>query len=796
MLGGVGSIGTIAYDIIARDKTGPALDSVAARSSRMAKVAGTAMTGIGAAMLAMTASARETNAEIKQTALQLGVADEEMRALVLSTTNVTFPISEVTASFDLLTRAGMRNKDEIAATATAFDTLGDAIGLPASQVIDVMIPAFNAFGIELTDAADYTDYFTHLTRNTTVELADFSSMMNYLAADLGTMNLGLVDSVAVLEALAAKGVQGGAATREFRKAVTEADGDVTRFYAALGLTEETVAKYASGLDNATGMTQQYAAAANTQYSVIDKMKQSVAELTLKYGTLLTPLEAMGPVMTALGPVIIALSASNWALATSIKATTISLIAQSAAFFATPLGWVVLAIGGVITVLYILEKKFGLVTKAVDAFSSGIHRLIDWFQDKLEPAINLARRAHERFGDKLLFLLGPIGAVAYGVKKLWEHFKTAETEADKAAAEVEQFGTAVEQAGQKTAKADRETERAATLLADLNRAFEIAHGGVAAGTVSMDEFTTAMGTLHPEIREYESLLRRADTATDELADAQRKLGDSEAEVDRLTSAYDDLARAMGILNGAAENTDDQMRSIEHAEWGVKDAQAALADAIAEYGEGSDEALKADLQLRDAEDRLGDEQERLVDLKAEIAAADDEKQRILDENNVKDLEGLRILLDEKRAEYENYVADEAAKRQELADIRETIAETEAQAEIQAWLDMKAEMESNPINRRVITTYVTKKGEELPEGQAGIAYVPETEPYLLHKGERVLTAEEAREYPVAAASPAAGGGGAVSEKGGNTINITITGNYIKEDYDVRRLSAALRRELGALV
>lgn len=415
----IGSLGTVAYDIVAKDKTAEGLNAAGDRARQVGKIAGAAMTGIGVGMIALTDSAKKTNATIRQTALQLNVSAKEMRELTLATTNVTFPIEEVTASFDLLTRAGMENKDEIALVATAFDTLGDAIGMSASQVTEIMVPAFNAFGISLADAGDYTDIFTHLTRNTTVELADFSSMVNYLAADLGTMDLSMQESVAVMEALADMGIQGSAATREFRTAVSQADGDTLKFYEALGLTEAQVAKYSDKISKAEGITQEFADAANTQYGTMDKLKHSISELTLKYGSMMEPLDALGPAMTVLGPIMIMFSTIQWGtVIPSLTATTGAVWAFTAALLANPLTWIAIAIAGVVAVLVILEKKFGVVTKATEILSEGIHKLIGWLKDKLVAAHEIVMGVLDIFGDKLLFLLGPIGAIIYAFKN-WE-----------------------------------------------------------------------------------------------------------------------------------------------------------------------------------------------------------------------------------------------------------------------------------------------------------------------------------------------------------------------------------------
>lgn len=374
------------------------------------KAMGAGMAVAGAGMMVLTDSSMKTNAALGTTALQLGITTGEMRELALETANVTFPLAEVTASFDLLTRAGMENADNIAATATAFDTLGDAIGLPASEVTKSLIPAFNAFGIPLKDAADHTDTFTHLMRNTTVELSDFSGMLNYLAADLGTMDISMTESVAVMEALADKGIQGSAATREFRTAVSGADGDISKFYGALGLTAEEVAVYTEKVESADGMTQQFADAQNKQFTTMDKLKHALSEASLQYGSLLEPVEALGPVMTTLGPIMILASTMNWAHAASAWAAVAPYLAIAAPIIA------------VIGVLYILEKKFGVVTKVIEIVTSVLEPLYDWLADAIPKAVETTIGFVTGLGDKLLFVIGPIGAVIYAFKH-WDEIVT-------------------------------------------------------------------------------------------------------------------------------------------------------------------------------------------------------------------------------------------------------------------------------------------------------------------------------------------------------------------------------------
>ena len=108
---------------------------------------------MGVAGLAVIQTTKKINAQLSVTALNLGITKEEMRALTLAVTNVTFPIDEVTASFDLLARAGVKDTEVLKETATAFDTLGDATGYSASQVTGFMVPAMKTFGLSAEEMA-------------------------------------------------------------------------------------------------------------------------------------------------------------------------------------------------------------------------------------------------------------------------------------------------------------------------------------------------------------------------------------------------------------------------------------------------------------------------------------------------------------------------------------------------------------------------------------------------------------------------------------------------------------------
>jgi len=106
-------------------------------------------------------------------------------------------------------------------------------------------------------------------------------------------------------ALADKGIQGGArpASSEGRDT---AEGDVSAFYAALGLTADEVATYTAEIKSADGITQEFAEAQEAQFGMVDHLKQAWDEWSFAIGSALEPLDGVGAVMTALGPIIMVL----------------------------------------------------------------------------------------------------------------------------------------------------------------------------------------------------------------------------------------------------------------------------------------------------------------------------------------------------------------------------------------------------------------------------------------------------------------------------------------------------------
>ena len=303
----------------------------AAQAQKALKLVGAALTAVGAAGLAMVASTKKINAELATMGLTIGLNAKEMRGLVLDVTNVTFGLESVKNTFDLLIRAGVENSEMLKASANAFDALADATGNEASALAGILIPAFKNFGEALPTTSAELDKFTWLTKNTQIELAGFGSMMSYVAQYGADLDITLEDMIGILAALDAQGKSSSTITKIFRTAVTQAASGVTTFNDALGLTQGEIDGYKTKMDGANGLTKESADLMNEQFTIMDKLKQKWAEITLGASGFLEPLEPILAGMTALGPLMIFLStqagiaAAKWtAHAIAVTATNIAL----------------------------------------------------------------------------------------------------------------------------------------------------------------------------------------------------------------------------------------------------------------------------------------------------------------------------------------------------------------------------------------------------------------------------------------------------------------------------------------
>ncbi|MFV9676694.1 MAG: phage tail tape measure protein, partial [Methanosarcinales archaeon] len=390
----------------------------------------------------------------------------------------------------------------------------------------------------------------------------------------------------------------------------------------------------TGLDDTKGLI---ASTAKETLTLSDKL----ATLKNKFTGILAPLQPLGAVMAGLGPTLMAVSMAMSMSAASAGAGTIS-YAQFAiaelgvagatkvltlALLTNPL-FMGIAIGAaVIAGLYILERKFGSLTRIGKLLGTAMDNLAEYLtkvgtalnttvvpaitntyqkvQDlsttikaKLAPSFERLNFVTKYWKDELVLLGGPLGLVSYEVLKLGDAFNFLTGEGDKTGDSFDDLmGT----------------------LGDLGDSSE----------ETMARITAAMGTISPAIADYEKAVRDAKDAQDDLSEAVRETADLKGDVDDLTSAYTDLKGAIDDILGVEDDLDDQTRDITRAQKKLNDAQKSYNTLLKGAASGSKAAINAEVDLADARERhariLEDEESSTAEIaKANYDLADAEEE----------------------------------------------------------------------------------------------------------------------------------------------------------------------------
>lgn len=531
------NLGELVFSIIAEDKASTTVGAAAAKIGQAAAVAGAAVTAFGAGATLLIDRNREMDASFKTTALSMGVPAEAVKELARSLQSVDSPIAEVSASLDLLARAGMDNVDSMGQTASAFDTLADGIGVNADTLTDAMVPAFAALNIELEDAPQYVDGLATTFRTANVDLADFSQMMGRVGPDLGEMGLGLQDVEAILMSFAERGITGRKATSELTKAIEEADGSSAKLYKSLGITSDELAGYNTKLDNSAGAAQEFADAQNSAFGTVDKLGFELDKLGQAAGDLLAPFEGVATAALAAGPAMTAAGSAASLLDNEMMVKLFPSLGKVTTGI-TGAGGLIPALAGIVPSAAGASTALTGVATAAGAVAIPLAALVATCA-LLGPAVDTVGQAWIRF-------LGATPASEIeNLNEVWDDYSqtviTAATEQEKAAqiaAEASiQYdtvtGALIENAG-----ALSTVEQA---YDDFGNAITESNDAVAGSVIIYDEMGQIVGEMAPKI--------------DEAATAA---GDAAASFDEWGNAAEPLP---GAIEAVAQNTKDANPAIE-------------------------------------------------------------------------------------------------------------------------------------------------------------------------------------------------------------------------------------------
>ena len=265
-----------------------------------ALAAGGAMVAVGGGMEKTLKDTQDMRAELNQVGVNLGITSDEANSLARSISDATFPLEDVTATMTNLAQAGVESEEEMERLALEMDNVADATGRSAEGISDAMIPALKAMGEDIEDAGDHADTFTFIQQETTMELEEFSSLMEKMGPDLKEMGLGFEESAALIAAMEEEGIQGREAMTRLRQAVNAGAESQEDLADEIGISTDTIEDQSQALADAEGITDEYAEAANETVTTTDRLRQRFSEFQLQAAGVLGPIDALAPALMAAG----------------------------------------------------------------------------------------------------------------------------------------------------------------------------------------------------------------------------------------------------------------------------------------------------------------------------------------------------------------------------------------------------------------------------------------------------------------------------------------------------------------
>lgn len=228
--------------------------------------------------------------DVGQLSIETGMSEEKMRELVTQISNATFPIEDAMLYMETLDQAGLAS-DELGHAATTLDIIRDATGLTNDEII-ALVNSLKVMGADLTDLESTYGALAYAQNNVIGGLSTYIRWMTRFDSQFHELGL-TIDQTAVAVAAATRKWGGGrAALSGLSQAFNEADGDITKFEEALGLTPGTLSRASTETNNYAGQIRSLAQEEVDHKTVLDESRQTVDELSLSYGGLLSPISSI------------------------------------------------------------------------------------------------------------------------------------------------------------------------------------------------------------------------------------------------------------------------------------------------------------------------------------------------------------------------------------------------------------------------------------------------------------------------------------------------------------------------
>ncbi len=617
-------------DIIinAYDKASDVIEKVGDKSGKVAESMeknwlkiGMASAAAGVAIEGMARQQAPLTENTQKLAAALSMTEEEMRGLVLETTNVTRPIGDVIGLFEVARQQGMETGEEVKRFAETWDTVADATGESSVALAEASI-GLRSLGIESHNQGEAMGAFGYILENTTFSVGDFLEFVKLTGPELRQVGLDVDNTAAIVGLLENKfGLTGRTLRTEFRQAVNAADGDINMLYESLGITAEEVEEYSGKVAESSDIIERNAEIHGQSYTAMQKIQQRVAEVSYEYGGLFQAMSALTPVMLGLGPAIKGITLAKTALSKAGGIATVVTKGLGVALkflAANPVGVIIVAVAALVAgiiylyknnekvrdfmqtawhniqmfVLQSVEKMLGGIEKFV-SWIPGVGNKVDGLRDKITGMINTAEtnRRLAQFQKNTTENWARIG-------------DTVETANYRMESSIEKVNVAKEKAVVKSSDLQRAEEHLARAMEEQRREL------IREVDRMYDALKRSLKSYHEDSRKVQEDALRA-----ELDNARRVSNEKIAQYDReymakLKTIDEELAREIELREAEIAALDDKTKE-EDKILREQENERRLQDLREQIAAEADAKRRIDLEARLQDEIAKQERDRLLD-----------------------------------------------------------------------------------------------------------------------------------------------------------------------------------------
>lgn len=332
--------------------------------------------GAGAAAEGLARRQRDAQVEALQLANALGITDREMLDLIASTTNATFPISDVIALMRTGAQRGLEGADALQRYANFWDMVGDASG-ESGPALAGAATALSLLGIEAGNETEALDALAFVMNNTTSSLTDFLSFAGRIGAELKDGAPSIDEMAGALAALEAQGYDSSLAQRQLRRALGETEGDFGAALRVLGISEQQYRAQADAVAGSGIAIERNADIFAAARTPVERMQHAIEAqlfampmLGQAAGAISAPLAAVGPAAMGFTHGMKAIQTISGGFTKALGAMRVGFVKLGAVILANP----IFLIGALLVGVALLVWKFR------DQIMDAIGGAWDWIKD--------------------------------------------------------------------------------------------------------------------------------------------------------------------------------------------------------------------------------------------------------------------------------------------------------------------------------------------------------------------------------------------------------------------------------